>query len=43
MSARPYRKASLHSDVLEYLDRQVGRGFDEEMTLCWIAAIRAET
>jgi HD-GYP domain-containing protein (c-di-GMP phosphodiesterase class II) len=43
MSARPYRKASLHCDVLEYLDRQVGRGFDEEMTSCWIAAIRAET
>ena len=26
-------------DVLEYLDRQAGRAFDEEMTRCWIAAV----
>lgn len=36
---RPYRRASRRSDVLEYLDRQAGRAFDEEMTRCWIAAI----
>jgi HD-GYP domain-containing protein (c-di-GMP phosphodiesterase class II) len=36
---RPYRRASRRSDVLEYLDRQAGRAFDEEMTRCWIAAV----
>ena len=36
---RPYRRASRRSDVLEYLDRQAGRAFDEEMTRCWIAGI----
>ncbi len=36
---RPYRKASRRGDVLEYLDRQAGRAFDEEMTRCWITAI----
>lgn len=39
MRDRPYRKASLKGDVVEYLDRQAGRGFDEEMTRCWIATI----
>ena len=39
---RPYRRASRRSDVLEYLDRQAGRAFDEEMTRCWIAAIAKE-
>jgi HD-GYP domain-containing protein (c-di-GMP phosphodiesterase class II) len=39
---RPYRKASPRSNVAEYLDRQAGRGFDEEMTQCWIAAIKSE-
>jgi HD-GYP domain-containing protein (c-di-GMP phosphodiesterase class II) len=36
---RPHRKASRRRDVLEYLDRQAGRAFDEEMTRCWIAAV----
>jgi HD-GYP domain-containing protein (c-di-GMP phosphodiesterase class II) len=36
---RPYRRASRRNDVLEYLDRQAGRAFDEEMTRCWIAAV----
>ena len=36
---RPYRRASRRSEVLDYLDRQAGRAFDEEMTRCWIAAV----
>lgn len=43
MRDRPYRPASLRSDVVEYLDRQAGRGFDEEMTRCWIETIKRET
>jgi HD-GYP domain-containing protein (c-di-GMP phosphodiesterase class II) len=43
MRDRPYRKASLRADVVEYLDRQAGRGFDEEMARCWMAAIISET
>jgi len=39
---RPHRRASRRSDVLEYLDRQAGRAFDEEMTRCWIAAVGKE-
>jgi len=38
---RPYRRASRRNDVLEYLDRQAGRAFDEEMTRCWIATVGA--
>ncbi len=33
---RPYREAIGRKDVLEYLDREGGRGFDEEMIRCWI-------
>ena len=40
---RPHRRAALQSDVVEYLDRQAGRGFDEEMSRCWIAAIKQAT
>ncbi len=36
---RPHRLASRKANVLEYLDRQAGRAFDEEMTLCWIATV----
>ncbi len=39
MRDRPYRKASLRGDVIEYFDRQAGRGFDEGMTRCWIAIL----
>lgn len=37
---RPHRSASLRGNVLEYMDRQAGRAFDEEMTRCWIDAIQ---
>jgi HD-GYP domain-containing protein (c-di-GMP phosphodiesterase class II) len=37
---RPYRQASTSADVVEYLDRQAGRGFDEKMARCWITAIK---
>jgi HD-GYP domain-containing protein (c-di-GMP phosphodiesterase class II) len=36
---RPDRRASRKEDILDYLDRQAGRGFDEEMTRCWIATV----
>jgi HD-GYP domain-containing protein (c-di-GMP phosphodiesterase class II) len=36
---RPHRLASRKANVLEYLDRQAGRAFDEDMTLCWIATV----
>jgi HD-GYP domain-containing protein (c-di-GMP phosphodiesterase class II) len=36
---RPDRRASRKSDILDYLSRQAGRGFDEEMTRCWISAV----
>jgi HD-GYP domain-containing protein (c-di-GMP phosphodiesterase class II) len=36
---RPHRAASRHANVIEYMDRQAGRAFDEEMTRCWIATI----
>jgi HD-GYP domain-containing protein (c-di-GMP phosphodiesterase class II) len=38
-SDRPHRRASRQANVIEYLDRQAGRAFDEEMTRCWIAAV----
>jgi len=37
---RPYRGAVAEADVLEYLDREAGRGFDEEIVQCWIRAIK---
>jgi putative nucleotidyltransferase with HDIG domain len=43
MQDRPYRRAALQSDVVEYLDRQAGRAFDEEMSRCWIAAMKQAT
>ena len=39
---RPYRRASRRRDALEYLDRQAGRGFDEEMMRCWMSAVARE-
>jgi len=36
---RPYRGAVAPARVLEYLDRESGRGFDEELVQCWIKAI----
>jgi HD-GYP domain-containing protein (c-di-GMP phosphodiesterase class II) len=37
---RPYRSAIDDADVLAYLDRQAGRGFDEEMVRCLIQATK---
>lgn len=42
MCDRTYRPSVLRSDVVEYLDCQAGRAFDEEMARCWIAAITSE-
>ena len=39
---RPHRPASRHANVIEYLDRQAGRAFDEEMTRCWIDTIQSK-
>jgi HD-GYP domain-containing protein (c-di-GMP phosphodiesterase class II) len=36
---RPHRLASRKANVQEYLDRQAGRAFDEEMVLCWISTV----
>jgi HD-GYP domain-containing protein (c-di-GMP phosphodiesterase class II) len=36
---RPYRRAPRRRDALEYLDRQAGRGFDEEMMRCWMSVV----
>ena len=36
---RPYHKGELSRDVLEYLDRQAGRVFDEEMVQCWMVMV----
>lgn len=43
MSDRPYRRASRKINVIEFLDRQAGRAFDEEMTRCWIACIASKS
>jgi HD-GYP domain-containing protein (c-di-GMP phosphodiesterase class II) len=40
---RPYRRASRRRDALEYLDRQAGRGFDEEMMRCWMSIVAKRT
>ena len=40
---RPYRRASRRRDALEYLDRQAGRGFDEEMMRCWMSVVAKTT
>jgi HD-GYP domain-containing protein (c-di-GMP phosphodiesterase class II) len=39
---RPYRRPSRRRDALEYLDRQAGRAFDEEMMRCWMSVIARE-
>jgi HD-GYP domain-containing protein (c-di-GMP phosphodiesterase class II) len=40
---RPHRLASRKANVLEYLDRQAGRAFDEDMTLCWISTVTSKS
>ncbi len=37
---RPHRPASRHANVIEYLDRQAGRAFDEEMTRCLLNIVQ---
>ena len=37
---RPYRRSIDDADVLAYLDRQAGRGFDEEIVRCLIQIIQ---
>jgi len=37
---RSYRRGAATKDVLEYLDRESGRSFDEEICQCWIAAMK---
>jgi putative nucleotidyltransferase with HDIG domain len=39
MRDRPYRKAAVRGEVIDYFDRQAGRGLDEEMTRCWMAQL----
>jgi HD-GYP domain-containing protein (c-di-GMP phosphodiesterase class II) len=39
---RPHRAASRYSNTIEYLDRQAGRAFDEEMTRCWIEILQTK-
>ncbi len=39
---RPHRRAPRRRDALEYLDRQAGRAFDEEMMRCWISIVAKE-
>jgi HD-GYP domain-containing protein (c-di-GMP phosphodiesterase class II) len=36
---RPYRRGVAARQVLEYLDHESGRSFDEELTQCWIAIL----
>jgi HD-GYP domain-containing protein (c-di-GMP phosphodiesterase class II) len=40
---RPHRRASRRRDVLEYLDLQAGRAFDEEMMRCWMSLVGKPT
>ena len=40
---RPYRRSIDDADVLAYLDRQAGRGFDEEMVRCMIQTTKKST
>jgi len=37
---RPYRKGADIKEVLEYMDRESGRSFDEEICQCWIAVLK---
>jgi HD-GYP domain-containing protein (c-di-GMP phosphodiesterase class II) len=37
---RSYRKGASTKDVLEYMDRESGRSFDEEICQCWIATLK---
>jgi len=39
---RPHWPDSRRRDVLEYLDREAGRGFDEEMMRCWMSVVAKE-
>ena len=36
---RAYRKGADTQDVLEYMDRESGRSFDEDICQCWIATL----
>ena len=37
---RSYRKGADTQDVLEYMDRESGRVFDDDICQCWIAAMK---
>lgn len=37
---RPYRRGADTKDVIEYLDRESGRSFDEEFCQCWISTLK---
>ena len=37
---RAYCKGANTKNVLEYMDRELGRSFDEEIGQCWIAALK---
>ena len=39
LSQRPHRTAARKPNVIEYLDRQAGRAFDEGMTRCWLTTM----
>jgi len=39
MRDRPYRRAVVRTEVIDYFDRQAGRGLDEEMARCWMALL----
>jgi len=41
-SNRNHRRASRKVNVIEYLDHQAGRAYDEEMTRCWIATVTSK-
>ena len=36
---RAYRKGASTKDILEYLDRESGRSFDDDICQAWIAAL----
>ena len=37
---RSYHKGADAKDAMAYLDRESGRGFDEEICRCWIATLK---
>ena len=36
---RAYHKGATAKDAMQYLDREAGRGFDEDICRCWIATL----